>query len=92
MKTRTQRLTSLADQMEANIMHNLVEYRSYSGESIAQQVSNDIDMFLAMAGEADPICEEHYFAGPNYNKALVMYCATGDHGWLPEARDDHHYD
>lgn len=90
MKTRTQRLTTLADRMEANSAFNRMDWKRVAGESIVAQVKHDIDFSLHYTGEVDSPQEENYLAGPNFNRPLVMYCITGDHDWLPDDRVDPH--
>ena len=86
------RLTALPDQMEFNIACNLLDCARSFKTTIAQQVMEDIHIGLAHLGEVDQVEQCHYMAGPNYDEAMVMYCITGDTDWLPDARDDHHYD
>ena len=87
MKTRTQRLTELADRQDAARSENLITwaYRIMEGQtSIVKEVTEDIELALECFGEVDPTDQVHYLAGPNFDRGLVMYAITGDFHYLPE--------
>lgn len=91
MKTRTQRLTELAERMDANASDNRIQWGLQHGTgSVVKEVMEDIELHLAVFGECDPPEQEHYLAGPNFDRGLVMYCITGDDNWLPDHRCDPH--
>lgn len=90
MKTRTQRLTTLADRLDATRASNRMEWAHLTCTSIVQQVKDDLDMDFACFREADPPMEEHYLAGLNFHRGKVMYAITGDEDWLPVERCDPH--
>ena len=85
-------LVALPDQMEYNITRNWFDFADLQSESIAQAVMEEIEMHLAVYGECDPPDQANYMSGPNYDHSLVMWCITGDSDWLPDHRDDNHYD
>lgn len=86
MKTRMQRLIELADRLDSNIMGNLEHWKAHSGQSVVNQIKDDLAMTMACYNEADPTFQEHYLAGKNYSQAHVMYAITGDDDWLPDQR------
>lgn len=87
MKTRTQRLTQLADRLDASRSDCLITWvhTVMKGQtSVAKEVMEDIDLQLEAYGEADPPGQAHYLAGYNFDRNLVMYHITGDSDWLPD--------
>ena len=93
MKTRTQRLTELAEHLDAARSECLITwaYTVMKGQTnIVKEVTEDIELSLECFGEVDPPDQIHYLAGPNFDRNLVMYAITGDHDYLPDNRVDPH--